>query len=103
MKDAYRIFQKKEILEQSHHPFDIQKNEGMNTAIAKFAPKTRTFSRTMSLQNRVSIAVGVQNNGNDLYWSRVYTALGMEMLSNLSSFWKKEDNTTKKKRQRHAS
>eukprot|EP00957_Ditylum_brightwellii_P132078 10070128-Ditylum_brightwellii.AAC.1 len=69
MKDAYRIFQKREILEQSRHPFDTQKNECMNRAIAKFVPKTRTFSRTMSLQNRVSIAVGVQNNGNDLYWS----------------------------------
>eukprot|EP00957_Ditylum_brightwellii_P153021 11647945-Ditylum_brightwellii.AAC.1 len=91
------------MLEQSRHPFNTQKNEGMNTAIAKFAPKTRTFSRTMSHQNCVSIAVGVQNNGNDLYWSCVYTALGMEMSSNLSSFWKKEDNITKKKRQRQAS
>eukprot|EP00957_Ditylum_brightwellii_P001875 143871-Ditylum_brightwellii.AAC.1 len=40
MKDAYRIFQKREILEQSRHPVDIRKNEGINTAIAKFAPKT---------------------------------------------------------------
>jgi hypothetical protein len=90
MKDACRIFQKREIFEQSCHPFDKQKNEGMNTAIAKFAPKTQTFLRTMLLQNWVSIAVGVQNNGNDLYWSRVYTALGMEMSSNLSAFWKKK-------------
>eukprot|EP00957_Ditylum_brightwellii_P191502 14579219-Ditylum_brightwellii.AAC.1 len=65
MKDANRIFQKRDILEQSRHPFDTQKNEGMNMAMAKFAPKTRTFSRTMLLQNCVSIAVGVQNNGND--------------------------------------
>eukprot|EP00957_Ditylum_brightwellii_P010962 830580-Ditylum_brightwellii.AAC.1 len=69
MKDAYRTFQKREILEQSRHPFDAQKNEGMKTAIAKFAPKTQTLSCTMLLQNHVSIAVGVQNNGNDLYWS----------------------------------
>eukprot|EP00957_Ditylum_brightwellii_P130099 9923144-Ditylum_brightwellii.AAC.1 len=61
------------------------------------------FSRTMLLQNCVSVAVGVQNNGNDLYWGHVYTALGMEISSNLSSFWKKEDNITKKKRQRQAS
>eukprot|EP00957_Ditylum_brightwellii_P027530 2081379-Ditylum_brightwellii.AAC.1 len=63
MKDAYSIFQKREILEQRRHPFDKQKNEGMNTAIAKFPPKTGTFSCTMSLQNRVSIAIEVQNNG----------------------------------------
>eukprot|EP00957_Ditylum_brightwellii_P189029 14390378-Ditylum_brightwellii.AAC.1 len=45
MKDAYSIFQTRDILEQSHHPFDTQKNEGMNTAIAKFQlpPEFRTM------------------------------------------------------------
>eukprot|EP00957_Ditylum_brightwellii_P056489 4282162-Ditylum_brightwellii.AAC.1 len=64
MKDAYSIFQTREILEQSRHLFDTQKNEDMNTVISKFTPKTRMFSHTMLLQNQVSIAIKVQNNGD---------------------------------------
>eukprot|EP00957_Ditylum_brightwellii_P102121 7784653-Ditylum_brightwellii.AAC.1 len=61
MREAYVIFQTKEVLEQSHCPFDMQKNKGMNLTAARYAPKTRCYSTTMLLQIRISIAVGLQN------------------------------------------
>jgi len=51
MKEAYEPFQQRHILEQSQHPYDTQKNEGMNNTVAKYAPKSKTYSRSMSLQN----------------------------------------------------
>eukprot|EP00957_Ditylum_brightwellii_P070104 5324694-Ditylum_brightwellii.AAC.1 len=61
MKVEYEIFQRKDVLEQSRHMYDTPKNEGMSTAIAHYAPKHKTYSRSMSLTNRVSIAIGLQN------------------------------------------
>ena len=49
MKNAYATFQRKEVLMQSMHTYSTQLNEGMNLAVAKYAPKTKTFSRSMLL------------------------------------------------------
>eukprot|EP00957_Ditylum_brightwellii_P161563 12301184-Ditylum_brightwellii.AAC.1 len=61
MKAAYGIFQRKDVLEQSRHMYNTQKNEGMNTAVACYAPKHKMYSRSMSFTNRVLIAIGLQN------------------------------------------
>ncbi len=49
--------------EQSKHEFDTQVNEGMNTSVAKYTPKNRHYSKTMSLEARVKFAAGIYNCG----------------------------------------
>ena len=42
------------MLDQIRHPFDSQKNEALNSSIARVAPKNATFSKTLSLTYRVA-------------------------------------------------
>eukprot|EP00978_Attheya_sp_CCMP212_P046673 scaffold404577_cov71-Attheya_sp.AAC.2 len=47
-------------LKELHHNYTTQGNEAMNTSIASYAPKTKTYSTTMSLHNRVKMAAAIQ-------------------------------------------
>ena len=61
MKNTYQPFTNEERLQESLHSYSTQKNEAMNNSVAKYAPKTRTYSTTMALTNRVMIAIGTSN------------------------------------------
>ena len=52
-----------ERLQELHHPFDSQTNEGLNTLISFYAPKNRTYSSTQSLRNRISLAITIHSRG----------------------------------------
>eukprot|EP00957_Ditylum_brightwellii_P124896 9521238-Ditylum_brightwellii.AAC.1 len=69
----------------------MQLNKGMNLAVTKYAPKTKTFSRTMSLRNQVSVALGVQNMGHATFWSKAYKKLGMHMSPSMTTCLKEKD------------
>ena len=81
--DAYRSFTTRERLQESLHPFDTQQNEAMNASISKYAPKTKTYGMTISLTNRVLIAV--------TYWEQVYSSLGLSMADETVSFLKTQE------------
>ena len=66
-------------LEEIVHPYNTQRNESLNSFIAWFAPKHRTYSRSMSLENRISIAVGITIFGYFGFWTRVYDQLCIPM------------------------
>eukprot|EP00957_Ditylum_brightwellii_P186052 14165310-Ditylum_brightwellii.AAC.1 len=53
-------FTTKKHLHKSCDTFDIQVNEGMNSDVAKHAPKHKTYATTPSLKNHVNITTGVQ-------------------------------------------
>jgi hypothetical protein len=53
----------KPMLHQLMHPFTSQKNEALNAAIAKVAPKDLTFSKTPSLRYRIAAVVGIDSVG----------------------------------------
>eukprot|EP00957_Ditylum_brightwellii_P153909 11714952-Ditylum_brightwellii.AAC.1 len=78
MKAEYEIFQRKDVLQQSQHMYDT-KNEGMNTAVTRYAPKHKTYSISMSLTNRISIAIGLHNAGSFEFWKDVYEKLDMDL------------------------
>ena len=61
------------------HTHDTNLNKAMNRSVSSFAPKDRTFCKTMSLQTRVSIAAGVQILGHYHFWSKVLSRLGLTM------------------------
>ena len=67
MWDYYRPFTTTTRLKESLHEFDTQKNETMNTSIAKYAHTPKTYEMTISLTNRVMIAVGTNNFGHEKY------------------------------------
>ena len=61
MWDLYRPFSVTTRLEEPLNDFDTQNNEAINTFIATYAPKTKTYGMTISLTNRVIITVETNN------------------------------------------
>ena len=48
--DALAPFMKEDMLKMLWHEYDTNVNEAMNRSVSSFAPKDRTFCRTMSLE-----------------------------------------------------
>ena len=92
-----RLTTEDRLLECMHY-FDSQLNEALNTSVMKYARKGRTYCTTMSLTNRVMIAVGVHNLGFFGYWSRVFLSLGIDMSPSLAHHLQQKDNKKKRKR-----
>ena len=78
--DALEPFIKEDMLKMLWHRYDTNVNEAMNRSVSSFAPKDRTFCRTMSLQTRVSIAAGVQILGHYRFWKEVLAAHGIQKM-----------------------
>ena len=51
----------------------------MNRSVSSFAPKDKTFCRTMNLVTRVSIAASIQILEHYNFWQMVLQRLGLEM------------------------
>jgi hypothetical protein len=85
MKEQYPIYEallkvvakhlKPGFVEQLMHEFDSQKNEAMNSSIAKVAPKDLTLSTTKSLSFRIAIAIGIDSIGWNGYVAKVVASL----------------------------
>jgi hypothetical protein len=63
IEEVYNQYQTTDNLKMCHHPYDSQKNESLNQKISMVAPKTKTFSRTKSLEDRVSLVVVLDSVG----------------------------------------
>jgi hypothetical protein len=93
-----RDFMTEKRLLESAHPYDTQVNEGMNSAVAKHAPKHKTYCSTSSLQNRVNIAVGVQVWGYKKYWGKVFGEIRIPVSSAVDDFLTSQDNSRNKRK-----
>ena len=91
IKKAYLPYTTEARLKESLHLYDTQKNEAMNNSISKYATKTKTYGMTISLTNRVMIAIGVSNLGAEAYWKQVYSMLVIPMSPETSSFLQNQD------------
>jgi len=67
IQKAYRIYTTEARLKESLHLYDTTKNEAMHNYIVKYAPKAKSYEMTISLTNRVMIAIGVSNLGAESY------------------------------------
>ena len=103
MKKIWKKLTTEDRLKECMHPYDSQINESMNTSVAKYARKGRTYCTTMSLTNRVMISLGVQNLGYFYYWSRVFDSLSMEMSPALKHHLMQKDKKKSNKRQYESS
>ena len=90
---AISPFLSHDMLSMLWHTSDTNLNEAMNRSISSFAPKDRTFSRTMSLNTRVCIAVGVNILGHYEFWKKVLDRLGVKMSDSLEILLKRRDGT----------
>ena len=91
-----------ERLLESMHGWSSQCNEALNTAVAKYARKGRTYCTTMSLTNRVMICMGIHNLGYYEYWSRVFISLNMFLSPALSRYLQQKDKNKSRKRKYEA-
>ena len=71
----------------------------MNRSISSFAPKDRTFCRSMSLTTRVSIAAGVQLVGHYKYWEMMLERQDIKMSSALEILLRKKDENSENRRE----
>ena len=56
---------------------DTQVNESLNNTISWMAPKNKTYSGTVSLENRIGIALGIHSVGIVVYFERLLGKLGV--------------------------
>ena len=77
--EALKPFMDEDQLKMLWHEYDTNVNEAMNRSVSSFAPKDRTFCRTMSLETRISIAAGVQICGHYTFWRLVLEKHGIIM------------------------
>ena len=82
------------------HPFTTQLNESLNMRAAETAPKCKNYSRTASLDYRISIVVGVHNIGSHDFFQRVFQDLGIEYDDAIASWFLGKDSTKMKKKMR---
>ena len=69
----------------------------MNNSVQCYAPKTKTFCRTTSLETRVGIAAAVMALGYEEFWTRVFLELGLDMDDSLASSLRARDQKKGKK------
>jgi hypothetical protein len=88
-------FTSDERLGECFHEMSSQKNKAMNQSIMRYAPKDKTYCRTMALTSRVNIAIGVDCVGHAQYYGRVFTAMGFQRteltFSGLRRLWRKKE------------
>lgn len=77
-----RFFELKRLKEVAHG-MDANVNESINNTISYFAPKNRVHCATRSLQNRISIAIGMSSLGFKEYFVRLFKALGTQLTPNV--------------------
>jgi hypothetical protein len=70
-------------LREVAHGLDTQMNESFNNAASWLAPKNKVYCASGSLSNRISIALGVNALGTEVYFTRLYKSLGISMTHNV--------------------
>jgi hypothetical protein len=95
------------MLSMIHHSFSSKKNEALNKAIMKVAPKHKTFCATMSLSDRVNFVLVTDSLGYAEGINRILQKLGGEVdycLNPVSmDYWKRVDAFKEKVRIRQKS
>ena len=93
MAKKFEPFTTTERLVELMHEFDTQTNEALNRVIAKYAPKDRTYSTTMSLSNRIAIVTGIHNDGHHAFWTNVFKRIRLPINAHLDNNLNKCDRT----------
>ena len=82
-------------LKQVHHRFSSQKNEALNQKVATVAPKTKTFSKSMSLDDRVAFVVACDSNSRQWAFETICRRLVVDVAEATLEFLRRSDNKAK--------
>ena len=92
----WELFMDEDTLKMMGNEYDIKNvKEAMHRSVSSFAPKDRTFCRTMSLETRISIAAGVQICGHYTFWRLVLEKHGIIMGDSMKLILQKRDKENK--------
>ena len=75
IKTIHESFTTGEKLHKMHHPWSTQVNKSLNMRLAELAPKHKHFSRSSTLQHRVSTVIGMHNLGYKDFYSAIFCLL----------------------------
>ena len=95
--ELYKPYIIEERIEQCRHEFETQVNEGMNTCVAKYAPKGRHYSKSISLEARVKVASGIYNAGYHFFWTEVMKELDVSVETSVYEFLLTKDKNKLRK------
>jgi hypothetical protein len=84
------------LLEVSHG-LDTQVNESFNQSASWFAPKNKVYCSSMSLTNRLSMALGINSLGVSEYFQCLYVVLGIVMTDYVQHYITVKDRTRLKR------
>ena len=69
----------------------------MNHSVSAFALKGKTYSKTESLETRVTIAACIQIVGYEAFWELIYSEFGVTFDGNLRKYLRNMDKKKKRK------
>jgi hypothetical protein len=72
---------------------DSQVNESLNNTVSWFAPKNKVYCGSLSLSNRIGLALGINALGHKQYFARLFKSFGISMSSNIAHFLEIKDKT----------
>ena len=87
--DTYCTF---EAMKEVAHGHDTQVNESLNNTISWHAPKNKVYSSSVSLRNRLAMAVGISSIGTLEYFTRLFGKLGIVVEADTLHFLEQRDN-----------
>ena len=81
------------------HGYNTQKNESLNAVVSKYIPKRTHLCRTIVGKGRVFLACGINSDGMESYYKRLYGMLGLLKVPETTRiYFEKFDEYTEKKR-----
>jgi hypothetical protein len=84
-------------LKEMAHSLDTNMNEAFNQICTWFAPKNKVFAGTGSLSNRIALAVGINSLGVEIFFQRLFKAMGVPITPNVAYYLQlKEKNRVKR-------
>jgi hypothetical protein len=84
-------------LKEVAHGMDSQVNESFNNTVSWFAPKNKVYCGSLSLSNRIGLALGINAIGLHQYYTRLFKALGIQMTDNVAHFLQVQESRRSKR------
>jgi hypothetical protein len=86
LKKVVDRFTTMERLRECAHGMDTQINESFNNTTSWFAPKNKVYCGLQSLENQLSMAIGIGSLGLERYFHRLFILLSISMKPNITHF-----------------
>jgi hypothetical protein len=102
--DLYKVLNEKisrfislDRLKEVAHGMDTQCNESFNNTASWLAPKNKVYCGSQSLQNRLSIALGINVLGFVGYFKRLFKMLGIAFTPDVQYYLQSKESTRTKR------